>query len=161
MDFPGWDGFLGTRASFMMDLVTLGMIFVVAVMWWSIRQARVHRRYQLHRRVQLALVALLLVVLTAFEVDVRLHGWQQRSADDLAGGASRAVLMVLAVHLFFAVSTVLLWLIVVVLALRRYSNPPMPNQHSPFHRRWGQLAAWDMTMTTITGWIFYVMAFAL
>jgi uncharacterized membrane protein YozB (DUF420 family) len=159
MDYPGWDGFLGTRASLMLDVVCLGMAVVVVVLGWSVRQVRVHRRYQLHKRVQLALAVALLVVLTVFEVDVRLHGWQERSAGQLGGSASSLVMAVLAVHLFFAVSTVILWLVVIVQALRRFPSPPEPGTHSAFHRRWARVAAWDMVITTLTGWTFYVLAF--
>lgn len=159
MEYPGWEGFLGTRASLMLDAVCLGMVVVVLVLGWSIRQVRVHRRYQLHKRVQLTLAVLLLVVLTLFEVDIRLHGWQDRAAGEIGGKASSTVMTALAIHLFFAVTTVALWITVLVLALRRFPNPPAPNDHSPFHRRWARLAAWDMLLTTITGWVFYILAF--
>jgi len=159
MDFPGWDGFLGTRASIMLDVVCAGMVVVVAVMTWSIRQVRYHHRYVLHRRVQLGLAALLLVVISAFEIDVRLHGWQERAAGEIGGQASFEVLTVLTVHLCFAVTTVVLWIMVLILAWRRFPNPPAPNSHSAFHRRWARVAAWDMVLTAVSGWVFYVMAF--
>ena len=161
MNFPGWDGFLGTRASFMVDVVCLGMAVVVALLAWSIRQVRRHRRYQLHKRVQLTLAAVLVVVLIAFEVEVRQHGWQERASGQLGGQASTAVLAALAIHLFFAVTTVVLWIMVITLALRRFPSPPEPNAHSDFHRRWARLAAWDMVLTTLTGWVFYVLAFVI
>ncbi len=159
MDFPGWDGFLGTRASLMLDVVCVGMIVVVAVLGWSIRQVRRHQRYELHRRVQLGLAGFLLVVLTVFETDVRLHGWQARAAGEIGGKASTAVLATLTVHLCFAVSTVLLWIAVLFMAWRWFPVPAEPNSHSFTHRRWARLAAWDMVLTTVSGWVFYVMAF--
>ena len=158
-DFPGWDGFLGTRASLMLDVVSLGMVVVVVVLGWSVWLVRKQRNYQLHKKVQLALAGLLLVVLIAFEIDVRLHGWQARSAGVVDGQASSAVKSVLGVHLFFAVTTVLLWVVVIVRALRNFPSPPLPNEHSSFHLRWGRLAAWDMVLTSVTGWVFYFMAF--
>jgi len=160
MDLPGWDGFLGSRASLMVDVVSLGMVVVVGVLWWSIRQVK-QGRYEVHKRTQLTLGGILLVVLTAFEVDVRLHGWQERSAGEVGGEASASVLAVLSVHLFFAVTTVVLWIVVIILAWRRFPQPPQPNEHSRFHRRWARVAAWDMVLTAVTGWIFYVMAFVL
>ena len=71
------------------------------------------------------------------------------------------MLVVLGIHLCFAVTTVMLWLVVLVLAWRRFPVPPKPNAHSDFHRRWAWLAAWDMVLTTITGWLFYLVAFVL
>lgn len=159
MDYPGWDGFLGTRASFMLDAVCVGMVLVMFILSRSIRQVRVHRNFQLHKRVQLGLAALLAVVLTAFEIDIRLNGWQERASGELEGTPTQAVFTALWIHLFFALTTVVLWITVIVLALRRFSNPPLPNEHSTFHRRFGWLAAIDMLLTTITGWVFYVMAF--
>lgn len=159
MDFPGWNGFLGTRASLMLDVVCLGMVVVVFVLGWSIRLVRRHRRYELHKRIQLTLAVVLLVVLTAFETDVRLHGWQERAAGEIGGKASPAVVSILSIHLFFAVTTVGLWAVVLVKAWRHFPTPAVPNAHSRFHRRWARLAAWDMVLTTVTGWVFYAMAF--
>ena len=90
--FSGWDGFLGTRASLALDVVCLGMVLVVLILGWSIRLVRVHRNYSLHRRVQLGLAGLLLVVLTAFELDVRLHGWTDRAAGEIGGQPSQQVI---------------------------------------------------------------------
>ncbi len=159
MDYPGRDGFLGTRASFMLDAVCLGMILVLVVLAWSILQVRRHRAFELHKRVQLILAVLLVVVLTGFELDVRLHGWQDRAAGVVGGKPDQAVFFVLWTHLFFAVTTLLLWIVVISRALRNFPNPPGPNEHSNFHRRWGWMAAVDMLLTTLTGWLFYVMAF--
>ncbi len=161
MDYPGWDGFLGTRASLMLDAVCVGMVVVMLVLTWSIYQVRVKRNFELHKSVQMGLSGLLLIVLTAFELDMRMNGWQHRAADTLTGEPTPAVFVALWVHLFFAVSTVVLWIVVIVQGLRRFPHPPLPNEYSPSHRRLGWLAAIDMLLTTITGWIFYVLAFVL
>ena len=159
MEFPGWNGFLGTRASLMVDLVVVAMVVVVVVMGWSIRQVKYHQRYTLHKRVQLILTVALAVAITAFETDIRLHGWEDRAAGILGGSASRAVWTALWIHLFFALTTVVLWPTVLVLALRRFPSPVAPNSHSASHRRWARLAAWDMFLTTVSGWVFYSLAF--
>src|SRR5687768_8123572 len=62
VDFPGIDGFLGTRASLMLDVLVLGMLAVVAVLCWSVYQVKFRRRYLLHKRTQLVLGAVVLVV---------------------------------------------------------------------------------------------------
>ncbi len=159
MEFPGWNGFLGTRASLMLDLVVVAMVAVVLIMGWSIREVKLRHRYLLHKRVQIALAVILAVTITAFEVDIRLHGWEERASGVLGGTASTLVWTALCVHLCFAVSTVFLWPTVIVLALRRFPNPPLPGDHSLFHRRWARLAAWDMLLTAISGWVFYCLAF--
>ena len=159
MDFSGIDGFLGTRASLMLDVVFVAMFAVIIVMSWSIYQVRYHRRYELHKKVQLTLAAVLLIAVLAFEVDMRLYGWEARAAGQVGGSASSTVWTALYVHLVFAISSALLWPVVIYRALRRFPKPPAPNEHSASHNFWARLAALDMLMTSITGWVFYLLAF--
>ena len=49
--------------------------------------------------------------------------------------------------------TVLLWPVVIFLALRNFPNPPQPAQHSRIHVPLARLAAADMMLTAITGWV--------
>ncbi|HVW45670.1 MAG TPA: DUF420 domain-containing protein, partial [Solirubrobacterales bacterium] len=67
----------------------------------------------------------------------------------------------LGVHLLFAVTTALLWIFVMVRALRRFPCPPAPNDHSRSHIFWARLAAIDMLLTAVTGWAFYWLAFGM
>lgn len=158
----GIDGFLGTRASFMLDVVFLAMFAVVPVLAYSVWLVKVRKDYQLHKRIQLALGAVLLVTVTAFEVDVRVNGWKHRAESSPYFGSTGSpglVYPVLYVHLCFAVSTTLLWALVIVRAWRNFPSPPVPSQHSDWHRRWAKVAAWDMLATSLTGWTFYWLAF--
>ncbi len=168
MDQRGLDGFLPWRGSLMLDVVFLAMFLVIPAMAWSIRQARL-RRYTLHKRVQLVLAAVLLAAVGAFEVDmqlftdwrVRASGLTERPASpyyDALSDSGPAV-YALWVHLVFAVSTAVLWVYVIVQALRKYPTPPQPGPHSRSHVRWAWLAAWDMFLTALTGWVFYYLAF--
>src|SRR3954470_17318222 len=100
--FPGIDGFLGTRAPLMIDVVCLAMIGVVLVLAWSIFQVKMRHRYQLHKWTQIILGAVLLVVVILFEVDIRLHGWKERAANAIAGHPAQVVSSALYVHLVFA-----------------------------------------------------------
>ena len=75
----GINGFLGSRASIMLDVVFLAMFFVLPVLAWSIWQVKYRRRYALHKRVQLITAAVLLITVVAFEVDMRwISGWTDR-----------------------------------------------------------------------------------
>jgi uncharacterized membrane protein YozB (DUF420 family) len=158
-DYPGLNGFLGTRGSFMLDMVFLAMFAVVPAMAASIYLVKFRRRYSLHKWLQLTLGAVLLLAVLAFEVDMRIHGWRAR-AEPSPYYASELVDGMLYVHLFFAVPTVLVWIYVIIDALKRFPRPPFPGPHSRRHKFWGWFAAIEMTMTAVTGWIFYWMAFA-
>jgi uncharacterized membrane protein YozB (DUF420 family) len=157
-DFPGLHGFLGTRGSFMLDVVFLAMFAVVPAMAVSIYLVKIRRRYTLHKWLQVTLGAILLTAVLAFEVDMRIHGWRAR-AEPSPYYISKLVDGMLYVHLFFAVPTVLVWGYVIIDALRKFPRPPFPGPHSRRHKFWGWFAAVEMTMTAVTGWIFYWMAF--
>ena len=162
MDYPGIDGFLPWRASLMLDVVFLAMFAVIPVLAVSVHLVKRHGKFALHKRIQVTLGVLLLLAVTAFEVDMRINGWRERAADSpyyAEGWTEGWVNRSLAVHLVFAVSTALLWIYVIVQALRKFPNPPVPCQYSPIHKRWARLAAVDMTLTALTGWTFYYLAF--
>jgi putative membrane protein len=181
MDFPGIDGFLGTRASITLDLVFTAMFAVVPVMAWSIWLVKRRRRWELHKRMQLGLLAALGVAIVLFEIDMRfVSGWRERAMPspyyesvESAGpvwswlcltlcGMERVpgwVYRGLVIHLVFAVSTTVLWVWTAWGALRHFPKPPAPNEYSASHRFWGWLAAADMVTTALTGWTFYWLAF--
>jgi putative membrane protein len=159
--FAGIDGFLGSRASLMLDVVFLAMFAVLPVLGWSIYQVKYRRRYLLHKRVQLTLGAVLLVTVALFETDMRINGWRDRAEPSpfFNTDGINWVDAALAVHLCFAVTTALAWITVISRALANFPSPPAPGPHSPWHRRWATIAAIDMCLTALTGWVFYWLAF--
>ena len=152
-----FDGFLGTRASFMFDVVSLAMLAVVPVLAYSVHLAKRKKNYALHKRIQVALGVVLLIAVVLFEVDVRLHPWAERAkASPYFGGILQPVLWV---HLFFSVSTSILWIATLTLGLRHFPAPPAPGAHSPLHLKLAKPAALFMYCTAVTGWTFYYLAF--
>lgn len=152
-----------SRARFIMDFVAAAMAIIVPALLWSIVQVKA-ARYSLHKSVQLTLGAVLLVAVVLFEIDVRLNGWRPAAAASpymtmLVAGNWSVLELVLAVHLVFAVSATLLWTWVIIEALRRFASPPTPSAYSPRHKRLAWLATYDMCATTVTGWLFFWMAF--
>lgn len=158
-------GFLGFDASLMLDVVVCALVLVVPVVAYSLYLVKVRKNYALHAAVQTTLSIVLLIVVAAFEIDMRLHGgWQKiinknPDAPRLVGAALEQVRTMLMVHLVFAISTPLLWTVTLVLAWKRFSNPPRPGTHSHLHKKLGWLATLDLVMTSLTGLGFYYMAF--
>ena len=154
----GIDGFLGTRASFGMDVVLLGLLATLPLLAWSIHLVAHRRDFAGHRKLQLLIVGALLAAIVVFEIDVRLiSDWKLRAAPSPYWPSG--VLSALGIHLVFAISTLVLWVWVVWEAVRRFPSPPGPNAHSPRHRIMARLAAADLVLTAITGTIFYWLAF--
>ncbi len=158
-------GFLGYDASFMLDVVVCALVAVVPVLLWSLYEVKVRRSYLRHRNIQIALAVVLLVAVLLFEIDMRLQGgWQQiinrdPSSPRLAGEALEQVRTVLYVHLFFAITTPLVWAATIFLAMKRFANPPLPGAHSSLHKKLGWLSVIDLVMTSVTGLLFYYLAF--
>lgn len=160
--YTGLDGFLGTRASFMMDFVVCAMLLVVPLMLLSVFLVKSRREFLWHKRLQTSLAALLLVTIVLFEIDVRWHGWVTRADTSpywREGSWNDLIDLSLAIHLCFAIPTPLLWGVLVWLAYRGFPRPPRPSLHSGLHKPLGRVAVASMTATTITGWVFYWLAF--
>ncbi len=155
---PGIDGFLGSRASFGMDLVLVVLIALLPVLAWSIYLVSRRRNYAAHRRLQIFVAVALLAAIVVFEVDIRLlSDWRLRAAPSPWWPAG--VLTALGIHLVFAVSSLALWAWVLWEAVKRFPVPPAPGTHGPRHRRMARLAAADLVLTAVTGSVFYWLAF--
>ena len=156
------NGFLGNRASLMLDVVFLAMFVIVPILAWSIYLVRVKRSYLLHKRIQMSLAGVLVVAVTLFELEMRFYGWRHRAEASPYYDSNLSVGLVnwtLWVHLLFAITTFLLWIYVVVQALRKSPMPGAAVEVIRKHRFWGKLAAIDMGLTAITGCTFYYLAF--
>ena len=158
-------GFLPTRGSVMLDFVFVALFAVIPVMAWSIylvkfRQPGEAYKCEWHKRIQIALAVILLIAVTAFEIDMRFitKDWRLLAAAS-PFYASQMVDYSLWIHLCFAVPTPLLWTFVIVRALQKFPTPAAPCEYSAQHMLWGKVAAIAMFMTAITGWVFYWLAF--
>jgi hypothetical protein len=162
--YPGITGFVpGSRGSLMLDVVFLAMFVVVPLLAASVYLVKYRRQFALHKKLQLTMATVLLIAVLLFELDMRINGWEQRASPspyfDPAHKWSCPAGLALIVHLSFAVPTLVLWTIVVVQALRKFSRPPQPGSHSPWHVRWATIGAIGMVLTAVTGWLFYWLAF--
>lgn len=156
-------GFLGYQSTFMLDFVVTALVLIVPALLASLYLVKVKRNFTAHRNLQLVLAGVLLVAVIAFEIDIRLHGgWEQivgARTPTLTAEQLSSVRTTLYVHLVFAISTPLLWLVTIVLALKRMPSPPVPCAHSQLHKTLGWLSVIDLVLTSVTGLLFYYRAF--
>lgn len=160
------NGFLGYNASFMLDVVVCALAAIVPTLLFSIYLVKFKRNYLWHRNLQVTLGVVLLFTVGAFEIDLQwVHGgWEEivkkaRSEEWMNSPQFTQARNVLWVHLVFAISTPVLWATTIVLALRRFPSPPVPGAHSGMHKKLGWASAIDITLTSVTGLIFYYLAF--
>jgi len=159
-------GFLGYPTTFMLDFVVCALVLIVPLLVYSLWLVKIRRRYLAHKRLQIALGLILLVAVSAFEIDIQLvhGGWekivaQQNLAPELLEAKIASVRPWLLVHLVFAVSTPLLWATTMVFALIRFGRTATPGSHSRIHKILGWLSTVDITLTSVTGLLFYYQAF--
>jgi putative membrane protein len=157
------DGFLGYKASLMLDVVVCALIVVVPTLLYSLAAVKFQRNYRLHKTLQIVLGVVLLAAVGLFEIDMRIQGGIEtilaKRERPLSTPEKAAFYQLLYVHLFFAVTTVGLWGTTLVLALRRIPCPPGPCEHSALHKRLGWLSAVDITLTSVTGLLVYYLGF--
>ena len=160
------DGFLGYHTSFMLDFVVCALVVIVPVLMSSICLVKFGRRFEQHRYLQTVLCVVLLTAVAAFEFDLQvIHGgWEnvvkKSFSDDVRfEDRIRRSQPWLWLHLVFAVTTPVLWVITIWMARRRFATPSAPGPHSRIHRRLGWLSTIDVTLTAVTGLIFYYVAF--
>lgn len=153
-------GFFGTRADVLMDVVfvsTLATPFVVA---WGIRFAR-QRDFRRHRAVQTTLLAVLLVAVALFEVDLRLSGGSgslMKGSSYAGTGLLRGVLLA---HVLANVVTFFTWLVLVVKSWRRFETPELPGTWGATHRRLGRFVFAGLVFGAVSAVVMYVMGFVL
>jgi hypothetical protein len=152
-------GFLGTPASLMLDVVVCSLTLVVPALLWSIYLARFKRSFSLHKRVQLVLGVVLLIVVVLFEVDMRLQGGFWEMAKESSYYGTPFLRNLLRIHLTFSISTVFIWAATYAAALRYFSSPPRPGAFSPKHKIMAWIAVVDMVGTIVTGLMVYIYGF--
>lgn len=148
------EGFLGTRADIIIDVVMTVSGFLPALLMFTFYLAA-KGKHQLHKNLQLALLLIVTVLVVALEVDVR-------SGDLQAAGAlsiyhdTTIMRVVFIIHLIFAITTFVGWTWLVI-----KSSKIHPKSFAAFnHKKWGKILFVDVVLTVITGWMIYLMAFA-
>lgn len=139
----------------MLDFVTVAMFIIIPILTWSIYTVRIKKNYDKHKNIQIITGSILLIAIIAFEVDIRLNGW--RHLAESSPFYLTILFPFLSVHLFFAISTTILWAYTLIAALWRMPIPSQENAGK--HKVFGMLSAIFMYLTAVTGWVFYWMAF--
>jgi putative membrane protein len=157
------DGFLGYKASLMLDVVVCALVVVVPTLVFSLYAVKVRHNFALHRLLQIVLGIVLLIAVGLFEIDMRMQGGFRAilAKRDIPLSDQQYGLFqwVLGIHLVFAISTVFLWGATLTLALKKFSVPPAPGPHSRLHKTLGWLSAIDITLTSVTGLMVYYFGF--
>ncbi|MCP5052132.1 MAG: DUF420 domain-containing protein [bacterium] len=152
-------GFYGTSADILMDILVTLQVVILPILLWSFMSAR-KGRYQKHKKIQIFLASAIGLAVIAFEVDVRLSGGAMELFKSSSLYDGTFLWVCLGVHLFIAGGTVVVWVWLMILSVKRFPNPPVPNDFSTRHRFWGRVGMIGMVLTGITGIGVYYLGFA-
>lgn len=150
-------GFLGTRADLLMDVVFVSTLATPFILVWAIRLAQ-QRQLEKHRLVQTLLLAVLLVAVALFEVDVRLSGGSgslMKGSSYAGTGLLRGITLA---HVLANVVTFIAWLVLVVKSRRRF-NTELPGAFTPSHRRLGRFVLGGTVFGALSAVVMYGLGF--
>jgi len=146
-------GFFGTRADIITDTVMLVSALLPFLLAYAIYLAK-KEQYDKHKWMHIILFIITNLLVILLELDIRFGGLDAVIAEAKYAGTP-ALATVFGIHLFFAISSTLLWLWLIWISVQRY---PV---HFRFpHKKYGIIVYLDILFTVITGWILYAMVFA-
>jgi len=155
----GTDGILGSRATAAVDVAYLLLLVIIPLFVWSLEALLVRRNYRLHKRIQLALTPAFLVAFAILARDFLLGDWRTRAVKDAGEAIAPITLMTLSIHVAFLVTSLLIWVVLLVAAIRRVPNPPGPCKFGPTYLFWIVLLGLQTFLAMLTGWEFYMLAY--
>ena len=150
-------GFLGTKAPFFMDFVTLVVALLPLLVGIAILFAR-KGHHGVHSLLQIIIFVTSLIVVGYFEYGVRLGGGYEAFARE-SQVSHNYLLAVLTVHIVIAVLTLGVWANTLFRALKESKRGGiLPGVGSQVHRRAGMRAFVAIALTSLTGiWVYLLL----
>jgi putative membrane protein len=136
-------GFLGTRAPFFMDMVTIYFALLPFLVAFSIYMA-ITKRYALHFRFQMSTFILTMVMVVIFEIGVRVDGGFNAYMQE-SSLSYNAVFVYLIIHILFALLTVVAWGI--TRGLLRHILKSIKKEHDGYFWRLSSPRLWGLRCT--------------
>ena len=156
MEYMFQSGFLGTRAPFFMDFVTLIVAILPLLVLIAISFAKT-KSYKLHAFTQTFIFITSVIVVSYFEYGVRLGG----GFDAFLKGSSIShnyALWVLIVHIIIATLTLIVWTKLLIKAYQDKKNFKLPGQFSIEHKKSGIRTFIGISLTSFTGiWVYLLL----
>ncbi len=141
-------GFLGTRAPYFMDFITL-VVAVLPMLVIRVILLAKHKHYKLHAFLQIFLFAFTAIVFTYFEIGVRMAG----GFDALMDGSSVShnyAFFVLILHIAIATATMIIWFMTLIRAKKFLALG--------IHKKLGQFSLIGIVFTSLSGiWVYLLL----
>lgn len=151
------ESFLGQRGDALIDIGMLSIVAVVPVLIWSWILAR-DRSWVMHKRVQLTTAIVLGIVVLLFEMDLSQKGGVFAITATSPYAGSGVLNFWIWTHTAFAISSTIVWLLLVIASLIKFPSPPLPAAF-PTHRYFGRLGMMLMLGSGVTAIPMYYYGF--
>ena len=157
MDYMFQPGFLGTKAPFFMDFVTMIVAFLPLLVGIAIMFAR-KKNYTLHAVSQMAIFTVSVVVVGYFEYGVRLGGGYEAFVQH-TGVSHNYLFAVLVLHILISVLTLGIWSSTLFKAYKASKRGGiLPGVDSYVHKRAGLRTFLGIVLTSLTGiWVYLLL----
>ena len=153
MDYMFEAGFLGTRAPFFMDFVTLIVALLPFLMAFAIWFAK-KKMFTLHKASQLILFIVSLIVVGYFEYGVRVGGGFEAFVKESSLSMS-FLFGFLIFHIIIAIVTVIWWAKTIIQGMKSDKDGSLPGRASMQHRKDGMRTMVGVFLTSFTGiWVY-------
>jgi len=150
-------GFLGTRAPFFMDFVTLIVALLPLLVGIAISFAR-KQKYELHGIVQILIFVTSILVVGYFEYGIRLGGGYEAFVQN-THVSHDYLFVVLMIHIVISVITLGVWASTIFHARKESKRGGiLPGSHSLSHKKAGLRTFVGIVLTSLTGiWIYLLL----
>jgi putative membrane protein len=149
-------GFLGTRAPIFMDVVTLIVALLPLLVYFAILFAK-NKYYKTHALLQNFIFLFSVVVIVYFELGVRVGGGFKAFVAD-SGVSHTYVSIVLGVHIFIAVVTLFLWILLMMRANYEFKKKLIPGVATKSHIKLALKTFVGIALTSLSGiWVYLLL----
>ncbi|RRS30600.1 MAG: membrane protein [Epsilonproteobacteria bacterium (ex Lamellibrachia satsuma)] len=157
MEYMFQPGFLGTRAPFFMDFVTLVVALLPLLVGIAITFAK-RKSYTLHSNVQIFIFLISVIIVGYFEYGVRLGGGYEAFVKN-THVSHTYLLVVLVIHIIISVVTLGVWASTLIHARKDAKRGGiLPGSHSLSHKKAGLRTFAGIVLTSLTGiWVYLLL----
>jgi len=156
MEYMFADGFMGTRAPFFMDVVTLIVALLPLLIYSAILLAR-KGLYKTHALMQNLIFIISVIVIGYFESGVRLGGGFD--AFIIGSGVSHTYAsIVMVAHIIIATATLFYWTSTIFTANKEFYTGHLPGTASTAHKRLALKSFLGIIFTSFSGiWVYLLL----
>jgi len=148
MNYMFESGFLGTRAPFFMDFVTIIVALLPLLVAGAIGLAMA-KKYKFHAFAQIFIFVFSVIVLVYFESGVRIGGGFNAFMDGSSVSHNYA-LFVLIFHIIIAVLTLIIWFTTLI-RVKKFLALGL-------HKMLGRISFIGIVLTSVTGiWVYFIL----